>query len=62
MKIIIKDDTIGGETKNSFKIETKKESATVKQLIRMRIFHEVEMYNKNSPMNLDRLYGQLRLK
>ena len=37
MKIVIKDETIGGETKNSFTIETASETATVQELIKLRV-------------------------
>ncbi|MEZ5045154.1 MAG: hypothetical protein R2828_34990 [Saprospiraceae bacterium] len=49
MTILIKDDTIGGETNNSFEIEISKKSATVKELIKLRIYKEVESFNQRLP-------------
>ena len=49
MKIVIKDETIGGETKNSFTIETSSDTATVQELIKLRVFSEVENYNQKLP-------------
>lgn len=46
---MIKDDTIGGETNNSFVIETDETSMTVKDLIKIRVFNEVENYNNKQP-------------
>ena len=49
MKILIKDETPGGETQNSFPIEIKQEYLTVKELIKIRIFEEVKRYNEKLP-------------
>ena len=49
MKIVIKDDTIGGNTKHSFTIETSINHASVSELIRLRIFEEVRKYNEAQP-------------
>ena len=49
MKILIKDETIGGETNNSFSIETTKTVSTVQGLIKLRIFKEVENFNQRLP-------------
>ena len=49
MKIVVKDDTIGGKTKHSFTIETSINQATVRALIRLRIFEEVRKYNEAQP-------------
>jgi hypothetical protein len=49
MKILIKDDTISGETNNLFEIETNEQKATVKELIKMRIFEEIGSYNEKLP-------------
>ncbi len=49
MKLLIKDDTIGGDTNNSFIIETETKTATVKELIKLRIYNEVENYNQKLP-------------
>lgn len=49
MEILIKDDTIGGKTRNSFTIETEIETATVKELIKLRIYNEVKFLNQKEP-------------
>ena len=49
MKLLIKDDTIGGDTNNSFIIETEIKTATVQELIKLRIFNEVENFNQKLP-------------
>lgn len=49
MKILIKDETVGGDSKNSFSIETTKTDSTVQELIKLRIFNEVENFNQRLP-------------
>ena len=49
MKILIKDETVGGETNNSFSFETTKTVSTVQELIKLRIFNEVENFNQRLP-------------
>lgn len=49
MKLLIKDDTIGGDTNNSFIIETETKTANVRELIKLRIYSEVENYNQKLP-------------
>lgn len=49
MKILVNDDTIGGVTKNSFVIEINEQKASVQELIKMRIFNEVENFNEKLP-------------
>lgn len=49
MRILIKDDTIGGETENSFTIEIGAEYVTVDELIKARIYEEVNRYNEKLP-------------
>ena len=49
MKVLIKDETLGGGTSNSFPIEIEQEYLTVKELIKTRIFDEVKRYNEKLP-------------
>ena len=49
MKIIVKDDTISGETKNRFSFYTEKETCSLAELIKMRIYKEVDQYNLEKP-------------
>ncbi len=49
MNIIIKDDTIGGKTKNRFSFQIEKDSCTLAELIRRRIDQEVAQYNEERP-------------
>jgi len=49
MKILVKDETLGGKTKNTFSIETAERFLTVKELIRLRIFEEVGRFNEKLP-------------
>ena len=49
MKIIVKDETIGGEIKNAFTMETEAKTATVKELIKLRIYEEVNKHNQTTP-------------
>lgn len=49
MNIIIKDDTIGGETKNSFTFRMDKKTCSLAELIKARIFKEVDQYNLDRP-------------
>ncbi len=49
MKILIKDNIIGRDIKNTFRIETSKKVLTVQELIKLRVFEEVENYNACLP-------------
>ncbi|MEN0004442.1 MAG: hypothetical protein AAF798_09870 [Bacteroidota bacterium] len=49
MKLLVKDDTIGGATQNSFEIVAAKKTASVRELIKLRIYKEVEQFNQHSP-------------
>ena len=49
MNIIIKDDSISGKTKNQINLQVSEKSYTVKELIRKRIFQEVNHYNQRLP-------------
>lgn len=49
MKVLVKDETVGGETKNSFPIEINQPFLTVEELIQIRVYEEVNRYNKNLP-------------
>ncbi len=49
MNIIIKDDTIGGKTKHQMNIKMEVQTCTLQDLIRERVYKEVETYNTQLP-------------
>lgn len=49
MKIIVKDNSASGEIQNTFSLETNKDTISVCELIKLRIFDEVERFNKLQP-------------
>lgn len=49
MEILFKDETMTGELKTSFSVEVKDKMITVKDVIKLRVFEEVENYNKMRP-------------
>lgn len=49
MLLHIKDSTISGESKNSFSIEIKVQFISVEELIRLRVYQEVEEFNSKEP-------------
>lgn len=49
MKIIFKDDTFSGSTENSFSKFIIDDYCTVEELVRYRIYEEVEDYNRKLP-------------
>lgn len=46
--IMIKDETFGGETINSFALEFLNADVTVADIIRERVQHEVDLYNRKA--------------
>jgi hypothetical protein len=49
MLVTIKDDTLSGQTKHQLDLHIQEDSCTVKEIIRKRIFQEVENYNNKLP-------------
>ena len=49
MLVTIKDDTLSGQTKHQLDLHIQERSCTVKEIIRKRIFQEVENYNNKLP-------------
>lgn len=49
MLVTIKDDTLSGQTKHQLNLHIQESSCTVKEIIRKRIFQEVENYNSKLP-------------
>lgn len=49
MKIRIKDESISGNTNNSFSIEVDSDTISVGEIIKNRIFEEVKKYNQRMP-------------
>lgn len=47
--ITIRDETTGGQKLNSFSLECLTERMTVRELIRSRIYQEVQDYNQRQP-------------
>ncbi len=58
MLIEILDKTLPGKTNNSFKIELE-ETTTPEEIIRVRVTHEVEMYNNKAGDKLQSLVRPL---
>lgn len=48
-KLTIHDETIAGSILNRFKIRLQKQEITVQELIKERVFQEVEQYNSHQP-------------
>ena len=46
--VMIKDETFGGETINSFMLKFLKAEVTVADIIRERVQHEVDLYNRKT--------------
>jgi hypothetical protein len=49
MNILIKDEQLSGSISNQFEIEIKKMSITTKELIEIRVKHEIQNYNNKLP-------------
>ncbi len=49
MNILIKDEQLNGTITNQFEIEIQNLSITAQELIKERVMHEVEIYNKKLP-------------
>ncbi len=48
-QITIQDESMTGKLLHQLTVEVEAETITVKELIRARVFHEVENYNKKTP-------------
>jgi hypothetical protein len=49
MQLKISDNSISGQTNNSFFVNVEVEYISVKELIKLRIYQEIEDYNKKMP-------------
>lgn len=49
MQLKISDNTISGQTNNLFFVEVEVEYISVKELIKLRIYQEIEHYNNTQP-------------
>ena len=47
--LLIRDETMSGNISNEFTIDTPGEPLTLKDIIRLRIYHEVEEHNNRRP-------------